>query len=163
MPSVRRTTVRKGHHTTERDERVVAPDLIAPADGRREVDASPERTTRQPPLRVRTIGRMAIVHIVDSEFLCEEAAVRAVREQLHHLIEDGGHTRLLVNFAGVRYLPCAVLGILAGLKKKVDPGRGCIQLCGMEPLLQDVLHITHLDGIFEVYTDEAEALGLMPH
>jgi anti-anti-sigma factor len=110
---------------------------------------------------VRVIERVVIVRFVNSEMLFEEAAVRAVREQLSRLISEEGHARLLLNFRGVRYLSAAVLGILIGLKKKVDPARGCIQLCGLDPPLRDMLRITHLDGVFDVCADEAEALGLL--
>jgi hypothetical protein len=36
-----------------------------------------------------------------------------------------------------------------------------IQLCGLDPLLKDVLRITQLEREFDVYADEAEALGLI--
>jgi anti-sigma B factor antagonist len=109
---------------------------------------------------VRVIERTAIVHFLDAEILFEEAVVRAVGDQLECLIA-GGETRLLLNFAGVRYLSCALIGRLAALQKEgIAPARGRIRLCGLDPLLRDVLRITHLDRVFDVYGDEANALGL---
>ena len=67
----------------------------------------------------------------------------------------------MVNFAGVRYVSSEVLGILAGLQREVDPARGSITLCGLDPLLRDMVRITHLDRVFDVCGDEAEALGLI--
>jgi anti-sigma B factor antagonist len=61
----------------------------------------------------------------------------------------------------VRYLSSDVLGILAALHKKIEPARGHIQLCGLDPLLRDMVRITHLDQVFDVCSDEAEALGLL--
>jgi anti-anti-sigma regulatory factor len=58
-------------------------------------------------------------------------------------------------------LSSELLGILASLQRQVDPARGRIQLCGLDPLLRDMLRITHLDGVFDVCDDEAEALGLL--
>jgi anti-anti-sigma factor len=98
---------------------------------------------------------------MDAEILFDESAVRAVSERLNRLIAEECHTRLLLNFGGVQYLSSAVLGILAGLQRKIDPARGRIQLCGLDPLLRDMLRITHLDGVFDVCGDEAEALGLV--
>ena len=69
----------------------------------------------RPSLRVRTVERTAVVRFEDAEILFEEGAVHAVGRLLHGLIEDGGHTRLVVNLTGVRYLSSEVLGILAGL------------------------------------------------
>jgi anti-anti-sigma factor len=114
----------------------------------------------EPRLRVRIIERVAIVRFEEAEILFEESAVQAVGEQLNRLIKEG-HTRLLVNLGGVRYMSSAVLGILAGLQHQVDPARGCIQLCGLDPLLRDMLRIARLDRVFDVCDDEAEALGLL--
>jgi anti-anti-sigma factor len=109
---------------------------------------------------VRTVERTAVVRFEDAEMLFEERAVHAVGRELHRLIEDEGHTRLVVNFAGVRYLSTEVLAILAALQRKVDPVRGSIVLCGMDPLLRDMVRITHLDRIFDICGEEVEAFGI---
>jgi anti-sigma B factor antagonist len=132
------------------------------ADGRRDVEALSEGSIGGLRLRVRTIERTAILRFQDAEVLFEESAVHMVGQQLHRLIEEG-HTRLVVNFTGVRYLSSEVLGILAGLQRKVEQARGRIQLCGLDPLLRDMVRITHLDRVFDVCRDEAEALGLTLH
>ena len=89
--------------------------------------------------------------------------MHAVGRELRRLIEDEGHTRLVVDFAGVRYLSSEVLGILAGIQRKVDPVRGSIVLCGLDPLLRDMVRITHLDRVFDICGDEAEALSRLLH
>jgi anti-anti-sigma factor len=112
---------------------------------------------------VRVIERTAVIQFVHAEILFEEAVVRAIGDQLDRLIE-GGETRLLLNFAGVRYLSCALIGRLAALQKeKIAPVRGRIQLCGLDPLLRDVLRLTHLDRVFDVCGDETDALGLISY
>jgi anti-anti-sigma factor len=110
---------------------------------------------------VRTVERTVVIRFEDAEILFEEGAVHTVRRELHRLIEEEGHTRLVVNFAGVRYLSSEVLGILAVLQRRVDPVRGSIVLCGLDQLLWDMLRITHLDRLFDVCGDETEALGRM--
>src|SRR4051794_28010974 len=101
----------------------------------------------RPHLRVKIIERIAIVRFVDFEIRFEESDVRSIGEELDRLIEESGHARLLLNFAGVRYLSSDVLGKLAWLAKQVEPVRGRIQLCGLDPLLRDMLRITHLDRV----------------
>jgi anti-anti-sigma factor len=110
---------------------------------------------------VRTIEPTAVVRFEEAEILFEEGAVHTVGRELRRLIEDEGHTRLVVNFAGVRYLSTEVLGILAGIQRKIDPVRGSIVLCGLDPLLRDMVRICHLDRVFDICGDEAEALGRM--
>jgi anti-anti-sigma factor len=130
------------------------------ANGRVDQWGDPEAAAG-PRLRVQTIERTAICCIEDAEILFAEADVHAVREQLHRLVEDEGYSRLLLNFTGVRHVSCAVLGILANLQRKLGPTGGCIQLCGLDPLLQDMVRITHLDRVLDICTDEAEALDLL--
>jgi anti-anti-sigma factor len=108
---------------------------------------------------VRVVERTPVLRFEDAEILFEDGAVHTLRQELHRLIEKEGHTRLVVNFAGVRCLSSEVLGILAGLQRRVDPVRTSIVLCGLDPLLRDMVRITHLDRVFDICGDEAEALG----
>jgi anti-sigma B factor antagonist len=110
---------------------------------------------------VRTVEPTAVVRFEEAEILFEEDAVHTVGRELRRLIEDEGHTRLVVNFSGVQYLSSEVLAILAGLHSKVRPLQGSIALCGLDPLLRDMVRITHLDRMFDICGDEAEALGRM--
>jgi anti-sigma B factor antagonist len=150
----------KNRQGDERDHGGMAAEANFSADGRTGVEGLPEGPIGGLRLRVRTIERTAIVRFEDAEVLFEESAVHVVGQQLHRLIEEG-HTRLVVNFRGVQYLSSEVLGILAGLQRKVEQARGRIQLCGLDPLLREMVRITHLDRVFDIYGDEAEALGLM--
>jgi anti-anti-sigma factor len=152
----------KNRYDHERDPGPVATEAVLPTDGRSGVTPLPEESAGRPRLRVRSIERTALVRFEEADILFEESAVRAVGQQLRRLIEEG-HTRLVVNFTGVQYLSSAVLAILAGLQRDVDPARGRIQLCGPEPLLRDMVRITHLDRVFDICKDEAEALGLSRH
>jgi anti-sigma B factor antagonist len=115
----------------------------------------------RPQLRVRTIERTAILRFRDAEILFEEADIQPVAEQLERLIRDGGYARLVLNFRGVRYVSSTVLGVLARLQGELGEAGGSIQLCGLDPLLQDMMRMAHLDGLFEVCETEPEALGLL--
>ena len=106
-------------------------------------------------LRVRTMERTALVRFENALNLFNEASIREVSDQLRKLVEQECHHRLLVNLRGVRYLSSDMLATLAVLQKMVDPAQGCIQLCGLDPLMQDMLRITYLDRTFDVCADEA--------
>jgi anti-sigma B factor antagonist len=134
---------------------------ILPADRRAGVQVSTAEPDGQPHVRAKVIERTMLVRFVNADFFFEESAVRALGDELERLIEEEGHTRLLLNFAGVQHLSCAALGRLVVLQRKLAPARGGIRLCGLNPLLQDMLRLTRLDRVFDVYTDEAEALGLI--
>jgi anti-anti-sigma factor len=145
----------------DRDDAGAATEIIPSRDGRgTSWETQPEDDT-PPRLRVQAIERTAIVRFVDSEILFEEAAVRVVSQQLHRLIRENGHTRLVVNFAGVHHVSSDILAVLAASQREVERKRGKITLCGLAPLLQDTVRIAHLDRVFDIVSDEAEALGLV--
>jgi anti-anti-sigma factor len=150
----------KNRDGDQRDHGGMAAEASFSADGRNGLEALSEGMIGGPRLRVRSIERTAIVRFDNAEFLVEESGVRAVSQQLHHLLEEG-HTRLVVNLRGVRCLSIQVLRILAGLQGKVEQAGGSIQLCGVDPLLQELVRIAHLDREFDICGDEAEALGLL--
>jgi anti-sigma B factor antagonist len=115
----------------------------------------------RPRFRVRFVERTALVRFEDAELLLDEATVREMVEQLGRLIQTDDHSRLVVNFAGVRYLSSDVLTKLARLAMHAKPAHGRVQLCGLDPLVRDMLRITGLDREFDLCGDEAEALGLI--
>jgi anti-anti-sigma factor len=110
---------------------------------------------------VRNIERTALVRFVNAEVLFEEGSVRAVGDRLDRLVSEEGHTRLVLDLRGVRYVSGAMLGRLAALRQKLSRARGRIQLCGLDPLVRDVLRISRLEREFDLSDDEAEALGLL--
>jgi anti-anti-sigma factor len=128
---------------------------------RRGDDLSP--TDGRPRLRVRVIERTALIRLEDAEFLFDEEVIRELGQQLDRLVKDDGHSRLLINLGGVRYLSSAMLARLAWLGRRVQPIDGQIQLCGLDPLLRDMVRIAHLGRVLDVCDDEATALGLIIH
>jgi anti-anti-sigma factor len=122
-------------------------------------DLSP--TGGRPRLRLRVVPRTAIIRLEDVEFLIDEGIIRELGQHFERLIKDDGHSRLLINLGGVRYLSSTMLAQLAWLGRRVQPIGGQIQLCGLNPLLRDMVRVSHLDGVLDVCEDEAEALGLI--
>ena len=115
----------------------------------------------RPRLRVRVIERAAIVHLQDAEGLVAVEDVRAVTDQLERLAEVEGHHRLVLDLRGVRYLSESVLGTLAALQRRFERMGGGIRVCGLDPLLRDILRLHRLDQVFDLCVDEADALGLL--
>jgi anti-anti-sigma factor len=115
----------------------------------------------RPRLRMQVIPRTAIVRLEDAEFLIDEGIIRELGQQLERLIKDDGHSRLLINLGGLRYVSSTMLAQFAWLARRVQPIGGQIQLCGLSPLLRDMMRASHLDGVLDVCEDEAQALGLI--
>jgi hypothetical protein len=99
----RRRAMSQYPYTDGRDHGSIA--TVAPSsDGSRGDTRDISETVECFHLRVGTIERTVVVRFENAEILFEERAVQTVGGELHRLIEEGGHTRLVVNFAGVRYV-----------------------------------------------------------
>jgi anti-anti-sigma factor len=109
---------------------------------------------------VRVLERTAIDRFRHDEILFDRQSLEAVLERVGRLVDEG-HTRLVLNFHEVHSVSCALLGRLAGLQRRLELQRGDIRLCGLDPVLRDLVRIAHLDRLFDVCADEAEALGLL--
>lgn len=111
-----------------------------------------------PHVKVRGLAGWSVVDIVNTDTLFEEGAIRELNARLHGLVDEGC-TRLFLNFGGIRYLSSDVLATLAGLHRRVGREHGRLGLFGLDPVLRDMMHICHLERVFDIYTDEGEALS----
>ena len=114
-------------------------------------------------LRLELIEGIAIVHFLDRELTEPYDSYDAceVGDQLASLVEDGGYTRLVLDFRDVEWVSSYILGRLVCLKKKVEKTGGQVVLCGMEfHLVREIFRITGLDRIFAIEADEQAALDV---
>jgi anti-anti-sigma factor len=136
----------------------IAVESRAPADGTGLLRISLEERDGHPRVLVQHVEGTALVRFVNAEVLFEEGAVRAIGDRLDRLVSEEGHTRLLLDLRGVRYVSGAMLGRLAALQQKLSRVRGRIQLYGLDPLVRDVLRITRLEREFDL-CDDVEPRG----
>jgi anti-anti-sigma factor len=112
----------------------------------------------QPRLSVRVIDGLAVIGIVNADVLVEGGAIRDLSAQLHRLVDEG-YTRLLMDFGSVRYMSSDMLATLAGLHLRVGRAGGRLGLCGLDPVLRDVLRICRLERVLDIHAEE-EVLGV---
>jgi anti-sigma B factor antagonist len=85
----------------------------------------------------------------------EEAA--AFRENLKRVL--GSSRQIVVNLSGVSYIDSGGLGTLVGVYSSARASGADIKLTGLGQRLRDVLQITKLVTVFEVYDSEQEAIA----
>ena len=115
-----------------------------------------------PCLRVRNIDGNSVVHVLNAEVLVDWDMIRNLSIQLHLLVEEG-HCRLLLNFSRIRYMSSDVLGTLAMLHRQLDRSHGRLALCGLDPVLREMMRICCLEQVFDIYANESEALVKVKH
>jgi anti-anti-sigma factor len=119
--------------------------------------AAPETAAanERPTVRVRTVDGTTVVDILNAETLFAADDILDLGDHLHGLVE-AGHNQLLLNFDSVRSMSSDVLGLLAGLHRRLEKSRGRLGLTGVDPVLGDMLRICRLDRVFDIHGGEPE-------
>ena len=65
----------------------------------------------------------------------------------------------MLNFANVKFLSSAVLGLLIRISKKIYQRNGQLKLCGINSKIFDIFKITRLDRVFDIYGDVNAAVA----
>ena len=84
-------------------------------------------------------------------------ATTALRELLQNLVNQG-QKKILLNLADVSYIDSSGLGALVSGFTSLSGQQGNLKLLNLTKKVQDLLQITKLLTVFEVYTDEATAV-----
>jgi anti-sigma B factor antagonist len=80
------------------------------------------------------------------------------RDPLYGLVEDEGHTMIVLDLSDVWALTSLALGILANFQQKVEARGGRLRLCGLNPNVKQLFRMTKLDQIFDIHETAQEAL-----
>jgi anti-sigma B factor antagonist len=82
----------------------------------------------------------------------------ALRTAIRRLLEEG-KKRILLNLAQVSYIDSSGIGDLVSSYTAINKEGGQLKLLNLTQKLQDLLTITKLLTVFDVYDSEAEALN----
>jgi len=85
----------------------------------------------------------------------EEAT--ALRDNLKRIL--GSTRQIVLNLSGVSYIDSGGLGTLVGVYSSARASGADIKLTGLGQRLRDVLQITKLVTVFEVYDSEQQAVA----
>jgi len=85
----------------------------------------------------------------------EEATT--LRDNLKRIL--GSTRQIVLNLSGVSYIDSGGLGTLVGVYSSARAAGADIKLTGLGQRLRDVLQITKLVTVFEVYDSEQEAIA----
>jgi anti-sigma B factor antagonist len=81
----------------------------------------------------------------------------ALRDAVRTALE-AGKSKILVNLEGVTTIDSSGVGELVSSYTSVSNRGGRVKLCSVPPKVRDILYITQLITIFEVFDSEAEAV-----
>lgn len=94
---------------------------------------------------------------MDGKITIGEGSV-ALRSAIRGLLENG-RKKILLNLAGVGYIDSSGIGELVASYTAINKEKGQLKLLNLTQKLQDLLAITKLLTVFDVYESESDALG----
>src|SRR5947209_3410306 len=106
-----------------------------------------------PHLRIRRDDGIAVVNFL-TPYLQTEEVIQRVGEDLFRLVDEEGFTKVLLSFTGVRFLSSSMLAQMVKLQKKMTKVKGRVRLSGLPPAMKEVMHVSQLDRLLEVFDDE---------
>jgi anti-sigma B factor antagonist len=107
-------------------------------------------------LNIRQVGDVTVIDAIGRITLGEGSSI--FREEIKDLVSKG-NKKILLNLAEVSYIDSSGIGELVSGFTSVSNAGGQLKLLKLTKRIQDLLQITKLYTVFEVFDDEAKALG----
>ena len=104
-------------------------------------------------INTRTVEGALVVDCHGRLIFGEESA--ALRDTVKKLIAENRH--IVLNLGGVSYIDSGGLGTLVALYTTANSAGGAIKLANLTQRVGDLLQVTKLLTVFEVFEDEQEA------
>lgn len=109
-------------------------------------------------IQISEVGEVTVVRFADRKIL-DEANIQELGDEMFALVEKENRRSLLLNFSNVEFLSSAALGKLIKLEQHVKKHAGRLKLSNIRPEIYEVFAITRLNQLFDIKTDEADALA----
>jgi anti-sigma B factor antagonist len=108
-----------------------------------------EQEQEQSPIKTEYGIDINFVTFEDEQIL-EEAQIRELQKSLEPVIEKNKDNQLVLNFANVRFMTSAMLGLLVRIHKRVSERGGELELRNLDKNLHKLFEITQLTKIFNI-------------
>ena len=105
-------------------------------------------------LATRTHGEILVVNCSGRLVFGEESSL--LRDTVKKAVTE--NNRIVLNLGEVNYIDSGGLGTLVGLRTSAQNAGGTIKLTSLTKRVSDLLQITKLLTVFDVYNSEAEAV-----
>ncbi len=83
--------------------------------------------------------------------------VNQLKDKMEAIVNEGKN-RLVMDFGDVSYLNSMGLGVIAGTLKRVKKENGDLKLLNLSPAVRELLELTRLTKVFEIFDSEESAL-----
>ena len=105
-----------------------------------------------------SVKEMNRVDLVTVEGRVDSSTAPDLGDALNKQI-DGGSTHVVVDLSSVEYMSSAGLRELVSALKRVKTAGGDLRLCSPSDRVREVLELSGLDSIFQIFEDQVTAVG----
>ena len=107
-------------------------------------------------LNIRDNNGVSVIEISGRLTLGEGTGI--LKDEIRRLLAEG-KKRIILNLAGLTFMDSSGMGLLVGAYATVNREGAHLKLSNLSGRIKDLLLITKLYTVFEVYDDEAAALA----
>jgi anti-sigma B factor antagonist len=104
---------------------------------------------------IRNVENVAVIDLTGRVTLGEASG--SLRDTIKDLVSKGDKN-ILLNLAGVTYIDSSGLGEIVGAFATVGNSGGRLKLLGLQQRVHDLMQLTKLYSVFEIFTDEPAAI-----
>ncbi|MCC5815515.1 MAG: STAS domain-containing protein [Leptospira sp.] len=97
--------------------------------------------------------------VVNLEGRLDVSVANEVEEGLADLIENGGHTKVLLNMKDVDYMSSSGFRACISTLRKLNSKEGVLKICNIKPAVKRIFDVIELTSLFDIYETEAEAVS----
>ena len=115
-------------------------------------------------IEIDSVNDVSVVKLKDEKVMAP-AQIETLGAELLSLVEtsptkDGASTgtNVLINFENVRFFSSGAINKLIVLEKRVRAGGRKIRLSNMQPEVRDLFSYTNLDQMFDILSNQTEAI-----
>ena len=105
--------------------------------------------------KVRMVGKVSVVDLSGKITIGEGDVV--LRDEVNKLLESDNKS-ILLNLNGVTYMDSAGIGELVACYKRAAEAGAKLKLLNPSGRVSDLLSLTKLQQVFDIYNDEKDAL-----
>ena len=100
------------------------------------------------------------VHVVTAQGRLDATTSATFAQRFEKLI-GGNQTKLLVDLSGIEFVTSAGLRAVLGIVKKVKAVNGVLAVCGVRAPVREILDITGLTPMMQIYPLRSDALSAL--
>ncbi len=109
-------------------------------------------------LKIEEREGITVVSFRDASIL-DALSIQRIGKELYDVVETLNRTRIVLDFAEVRFLSSQALGVLLTLRRKADKVSATVVLAAIRPELYRVFTITNLNKLFSFFKTADEAVA----